>query len=1292
MSIDHHHPVLATGILSGLHLLEADAGTGKTWTLTGLIVRAVIERNDPIDSILALTFTNAAVAELKARSRTRLQQMLDALSDDADESVTLARSDPFIGRYAQMIEAGELIDQARAQSPDRAPLDVAQSRARLRQAIARSDELAAYTIHGFCRRLLAEQPMLARVPAPFEVGADQSTAIATPLRRWWQIELADLSVADLVLLDSIDIGLRRLRGAIELRLIDDDAALEPAAPDWREIMQHAAKHRHALAQALARDADALQIMVSTNGRKTSGISGKRLRPDWFSNWLPSLQAFAATGDLKPGLLAGAWPGEHLGRFTTEYLLDAGATDATMAQLSLPKVCSTLVAFYNYELNGLLAGMVAQALPYVRQQLTRTQIDRAMLGHDDLIRLTRDALQDGANGERLAQSLRARYRLALIDECQDTDPAQWAILRRIWPMSPDVDGDGNTGGDADADADVDVDVAVNSKVAVAAKIESGLILVGDPKQSIYAFRNADVYAYLDAREHWRDGVVPKRWRLSQNQRSSAPLLAAINALFKTRNSFVVPQIDYQPSSASDRVRPQLGDAGVSARAAFYWVTISSAIAAAAGTAPTTTTTSVADICQACAQEVKRLLQSGDTTIDGRALRASDIAVLVNRHDEGREIKLALRTVGLSAVEMTRAQVTQSSEALELHRLIAAIAEPMDSALLRGALATRLLGVLAAQLDQACVQYADLFAQARDRWYRQGPMAAVTTLLRRFNSQARLTGYEDAERALTNVTHLLELLTASREAGAGATQAERWLARLIADPGSDELEREEVELRLESDAQLIRILTVHKSKGLEFAVVFVPFAWRGRPRASAMNAKKPALRYHRAVPLRSAQSLTPLTLAPSGIAQSGWQSVIDLHLNRPMLTLDSVNTEENAQSLRLLYVAVTRAIHRCYLFGPVLAPMPWSGKGSALEWLLSRDDEAALTAMRTTMQQVSIEQLLTDPVAGGVAADPSASSLRLARFTRDIKRRWTRSSYSRMLQSALQHAGDDPLAPAEHDGSRDRDQDTLRPPPEAAFEVVSENEVADKPAPDETVIDDSRFRFPASSTSGACLHRVLELTDFSAGVRSEHVAATLVAFGLEKQLTQGTCSWLNRVLRTPVGPQGLTLSAISRRDRLTEVEFNLRADQVDDRAIAQRIALDEPLAVELATRPWSGYLGGFIDLVVRHHGRYFIVDWKSNWLGAELSDYGYAGMRAAVQQHAYALQYTLYSVAMHRHLRARLRDYRIERDFGGVLYLFIRGIGASGAAAADSKEIPGVWYRPCNPVLIQAVDQLLLGNPA
>ncbi|MGK2900060.1 MAG: 3'-5' exonuclease, partial [Burkholderiaceae bacterium] len=682
-------------------------------------------------------------------------------------------------------------------------------------------------------------------------------------------------------------------------------------------------------------------------------------------------------------------------------------------------------------------------------------------------------------------------------------------------------------------------------------------------------------------------------------------------------------------------------------------------------------------RACAGEIARLIgagQRGEIVVGDKPLSGGDIAVLVRSHAQGSEMRQALAALGVGSVELSQASIFGSPDAEDLERVLAAVLEPTREPLLRAALATGMLGLDAAGIEAVSADEARLldavtrFTDYRELWLRRGVGVMLRSLMVREGVDERLLERINGERRLTNLRHLSECLHQAAESHGAPDLLLRWLQTQRAEGSSDDA----AQLRLESDRNLVQVVTIHKSKGLEYTVVFCPFLWDGHPGGSPATPE--GREYHDA-------DGRPVLDFRTGGDDSAVKAQIAL--------------ERAAENLRLIYVALTRAVQRCYLvvgsytgtFGKSVtstqssrSPLNSLVAGAGLapaEWQQNRLPPAAIAAAWESFAaahpgSVGLAPLPAGPWAGVDPARIAPEAVAALPAPASIPAAWWIGSYS-SLTLGLRHEG----AAVDHDTRVSADA-----------EALAEERTAPPPT------DDDILHFPRGPDAGTCLHAVFERADFtdpaswpaaiSAALREQPPAppAGATAALLPRMLTR----MLDDVLHTRL-PGGMALAELPRSRRLVELEFNLPATHLTANALAALLREHGYPVAPLSFGVLEGYLRGFIDLVFEHDGRFHLLDWKSNHLGDTPADYGPGPVARAMAEHGYHLQYLLYAVALHRYLGQRLPDYGYERHFGGALYLFVRGV-RPGWATSDGT--PTGIYRDRPPR--QLIEQLsaLLGT--
>jgi exodeoxyribonuclease V beta subunit len=1142
----------------------------------------------------------------------------------------------------------------------------------LRTALGRFDDAPITTIHGFCHRVLRERAFECGGELEAELLTDDTALLDAVVRDFWARETAARPVALVeALVARARVGLAPL-GALARRAVrHPESACMPALDDvdgasLEALLTERARLADDLAGRWNADDTSEALALIGAAREGKVLSGTKWRADSLDTRARAVSTWAAGSAAADPL-----PVKELAYFGAAGLRDACNKGKAPPAHSLFDCVDALLKV-DAEVQG---AAISEALrlqhacvAWARTELARRKRVGRVHGFDDLLRLVCGALRRDDAGT-LAAALRASFRAALIDEFQDTDDVQWEIFRRAF-----------------------------------ATPGHRLVLIGDPKQSIYAFRGADVEAYLAAR-----GAAATRWALDANWRTDGALVDALHALWGAHPApFAEREIGWRRVRASHAAR-RLQGAGAPLR--FRFLAREGALAPTGTSALITKDRLLPRLPTLVANDVARWLGSGATIVERvgghdrpRSVRPADVAVLVRSHRQARDVQAALRRAGVPAVIHGAESVFASREARELIAVLAAVLEPASPSLARAALATDLLGLAAAAElpdDGAPRGPGDLLAavdadDARwDTWaerlrawraaWRGGesasaagaPVAGAPGIMRLVRAlcdelalPARLLALVDGERRLTNLLHLGELLHAAsteRALAPGATLA--WLREQVAnaDAGRDDAARQ---LRLESDDEAARVVTVHSSKGLEYGAVWCPYLWDGRLSLDA-----------------------DLAFPHVPVAGATTRRAIDLRGGRSTPAAARVDDERFAESLRLAYVAMTRARHQLTL---------WWGAAthfdtSALAWLLhgedaadAPDDQSARAAL-LELQLRSREDAALHARLDALAASAAGLIDVEEEDTESPAVRWHAPDAPRPTLAARPWTRTGPL----DDGWRMGSFTGLT---RGAHAVGESEEQADAPE----ALDDARAdaaeedgevplaAFPASAQAGLFFHEVLERHDpATPAALSALVEDRLRAYGFPAdRWARPVAEALRGVLDAPLSTAGeavggavLRLRDVPRADRMPELRFELPACADDGPAITPaalaRVFRDHPggaldaavltrYAAQLAAldfRPLRGFLTGAIDLVARHAGRWWLLDWKSNRLGARRADYAPERMVREMTDAHYVLQYHLYALALHRWLTWRKPDYDWDRDVGGACYIFLRGVGAGTGVFVD-----------------------------
>ncbi|MDH5672988.1 MAG: exodeoxyribonuclease V subunit beta [Myxococcales bacterium] len=1246
-------------------VLEASAGTGKTHTITSLIVRLIVEEGIAIDRIAVVTFTRAATEELEDRVRSRLREALQALDAQG------AQDDP-----SQRVH-----------------------RQRLLRALEGFDQCLISTIHGFCQRILQLHAFEARADFDLELIEDTTPLLAEMVDDWLSRELyAGDGRRHRFLVEDCKYN-RNTLGAIAREVLREPGMAILPTPDasateplWRAQLQ-------ALRQSLE-GGWSKELPQAFEQWKKQGLFKPRQATYNAKKAAAELQALGdwLAGD--PDWLDPP-PQKPLDYFSPKKLAEKLAPEQASPEHPALDAIAALGAF----IPDRVGHERARFARWVRQQFeARCEQARVQSFADLMGGLSRVLAREATDAGRraLIEAVRERLRVALIDEFQDTDAEQWAIFQTLF-SGP----------------------------------EQRLFLIGDPKQAIYGFRGANVHVYLEAKRAAQERV----FTLEKNYRSDTRYVEALNHMMAREGFFGAEGIDYvrvQAAQKGDRLAPgrpwslpssaplqlRFVDASLEGREgddeAVSGHRIVPRLAA-----------SVADEIVELLQSPLRIEDPGAEGSDGdgfRPLHAGDIAILTRTGQQARALSSALAEAAVPSVLQGTDSVLGSEQAQDLLHWLQALASPGDDRAARVVATSDLFGrnaelirALDAEAPQALAEW-NRFVARLARWRehhgRHGLMATVRLAFEEEGVAPRLLAQRGGERAMTNLMHVAELLHEAEHRG--RLGLEGLLSWLRNESERGQMQAERLELRLETDGDAVQIMTVHKAKGLQFNIVFVPFSfWSRLPQASAAALVAPG----EADPAARVCDLR----APDARRQTHRRAV----------------REAQEEAIRLFYVALTRArlrtvVHVGHLEGlehSALAPVFHAGENleagaDRIEIATARvcdgDGEARFWELQQLASSSNGHISLSSAAAPRGLRLPASTDAAPELCTRDFERDgldsiWRRSSYTDLTRHRPTH-----LAEQEREGI-DVDafavlEDLAQPP--ALASALAEAEASPLPL----------ASFPAGRDTGIFLHTLLEHADFTWALPERPpeqgpeplralIGATLQSHGMD------TARWLEllttaltQVLRTPLGAVlgSARLCDVAQQARFDELgfDFPVAGGSAFRRGRGHRPVPSERLVQALAARPaddpalradylrglgglgeLAGFMTGRIDLIFRHpvadHGRYFVVDYKSNRLGGANSgrsgihDYDHASMRQAMEQHDYYLQYHLYTLVLHRYLRLRLGEaYDYERDVGGVYYLFLRGmVGADTPEQAGRRH--GCFFDKPPRQVIEALDAVFDG---
>jgi len=1196
--------------LHGSRLIEASAGTGKTWTIAALYVRMVLGHGDaqsacarPLQpaEILVMTFTRAATRELSDRIRERLVEAAQYFRDQSRRQVD---------SYLESLLDGYRDDPALR----------AQAAHRLMLAAEAMDDSAVFTIDAWCQRMLREHAFDSGALFDEELVDSERALCAQAVRDYWRHHVYALGAEhfdevhacwpDLLCFEE---AVREL--VARAHLIDDAQADQTLAA----IVTGAPQRIRDASPDKAEWAVLAAEMQAWFERNRSGIHGNTYRQSTIGPFFQALHEWANNPDqLLPDeafyKASDKWDAGKLEKAKTgPWDSPPPAGFARIAELE--SQCKALPTLSHF--------VLAHAASLIARRVQTLKAQARKFGFDDMLVRLKTALE-GENGATLRKRILACYPIAMIDEFQDTSPNQYAIFDMLY------------------------DVAANSA-------HTGLFLIGDPKQAIYSFRGADIHSYLAARR----ATEGRHYRLATNFRSTTGLVEAVNQLFihaegrqgegghpKGAFGFRVGEdnpLPFEEVGAKGR-EEQLQRDGQAIAPLTVW--------AGAADGYKNKPSMQAQFARACAEQIVTLLNDPSVGFASPAgvkrLVPADIAILVRDRHEAAVLQKALRARRVASVYLSdKDSVFRGEEAPDLLRWLQAVANPLDANLVRSALATRTADLPLAEL--AALTADDVAWEARVEqlkalklvWQRSGVLAMLRRLLHELRLPARLVGKPGGERTLTNLLHLAELLQRESQHLDGEQSLVRWLGEQI--DSSLETGDEHI-LRLESDAQLVKLVTIHASKGLEYPLVFLPFAAASKPIKPKKN--RTFLEYFDVHGTRRR------------IEFSGAAHVCTI--------ADQARLEED---VRLLYVALTRARHAVWIgVADVNKGLPHSAFGylaTAGAPVAPGELTATLKRMAGQCEHIDVADLPAEAAVTALSRVEAVPPLRAARdYQGEFERFWTVASYSSLTKSLGQTRA--PTTPAEQ-------------------KMLEEVVAVAPPAPSEPA---PWHRFPRGALPGLFVHALLEWMHEEGFEQADQprYREQLVA-RCERSTWQAwredLADWLLQLVRTELPPVGASLATVAHAR--AETEFWIPAARLQtaelDR-LCQTHIFPSLTRAALSERQVTGMLHGFIDLVFEHDGRYWILDYKSTTVGNDDGAYHLAALQSTLVDKRYEVQGMIYLLALHRMLKTRLgATYDPARQLGGALFLFLRGVGnpATRGCCALTPDLD----------LLDALDRLLPG---
>ena len=1207
----------------GTHLVEASAGTGKTYSIAALFTRLVVLEGWAPENILVVTFTEAATAELKNRLRARLGEALAALQGGetpADEFLQRLLAEALAKQ-----ERGKLILQLQA-------------------ALSGFDTAAIYTIHGFCLRVLGDYAFLCGVPFELETGPADSAARLVAAQDFWREHVADHPQNAHI---AARFGITPASVLAEFSGSLKRAFLDYRLPETR--LPQIQKGLHAAWQKLQRNAEEIEAVYRRIKPQLHGGTFNASVDTLFAELRQAAQEGLEQPVLsKPDKLLCFEDKALRGKIKKNQHIE----EADIAALQPLAVLGRRLAEIGGAEQEAAIRLKLECLGYLKTRLAEDKRRSPRRDYDDLLLDVHAALSNPEHPEQaeaLAQALAAKWRVALIDEFQDTDPLQYAIFHTAF---------------------------IRQGVPV--------FLVGDPKQAIYGFRGADIHAYLAAAA---DTAPEQSYTLHTNYRSHSNLVNGIGHLFAARSRpFVLPQIAY-PAVQAARAESLLSPAPEAA-VAVRWI---NPAGESEGKLPNKD--ALRELCaDYCAREIAARLNqalSGSLSIGGKhgggnvPLHPGQVAVLVRTHSEAALVARALKRRGVRSVLLQQQSVFDTPEAEALHALLLFWLAPQQTEYLRFVLGGIFYGYTAQDLaelngnENRLAEWIALAETAAEAWRQHGIYTALTRFARQSGLEQHLLHTRN-ERSFTNFWQLAEILALAADECVTPSALAQWLETQLQNVGKDK-KNTEYQLRLESDEDLVKIVTMHAAKGLEYPLVFCPFVW---------DASRDLVKDWNIISQSNGRNLL---LAKDQLGEEDERQLF---------------AEDLGERLRLLYVALTRAREQLVLYAAPCSNTP----ENTFAYLLAETGEDDCHAIRShwssfegqgraeALRQAWLKRIqsaapgqlqwLEDepPEASYCARDEQQGSYRalvLPERPLQFIRHTSFTGLSRQTLAAEEWlpenllADENPIAETERLPENGRSEFLRSKSASSELRSNGSNPVQPMGQGDlwQSEAETALLAFPAGTQPGICLHSILEQTDFvhPAAEQAASSADILDKHGFEaEQWLPAVLEMAEAVRRAPLA-ENMQLADIPADSRVAEMGFVLHLHDFGLKRLRRwfarsDIGLPENAATHLSQLDFhavTGFLNGFIDLIAAgKNGRVCVIDYKSNHLGSRLADYGQAAMSAAVSEHHYYLQALIYAVATARYLKQR----RALPESIHVRYLFVRGLNPHGQEGLWCWDIP------------------------
>ncbi|NOU60592.1 UvrD-helicase domain-containing protein [Marinifilum caeruleilacunae] len=1078
--------------LKGSNLIEASAGTGKTYSIAILVIRLVVEKGIELKEILMVTFTKAAVAELEVRIRKFIREAYSYTSQgvEIDESIRTI-VDNGIKQFGKE-EVLALLMKARRQL----------------------DETSIFTIHSFCQKTLSEFAFETGQAFNSDVIEDEAVLINEVAGEYWRQQITTLDSDLLTFLLKNGLSKNQLVNVVsmakrgKLFIYNTDCSVDVY---WSRKEKNEEKCQKALDQFNNEFSNSPERTLSNIGEKGYAFNA-------FGHLLEDADAFRQT------LIEKQDKGYTQKKFPNLLQLAIEVDELENANNEIGQSCINF--------------LYGEAIAYCDAEIQNKKKEQGLFSFDDLI----NKLHQTIPSESLQAAVRKKYKAVFIDEFQDTDQKQYEIFDTFFNQ------------------------------------HSILFYIGDPKQSIYSFKGTDLDTYLEAATK-----VDASYTMSKNYRSTEAYNNAMNKLFTSiDNPFYDERIDYEIVSAGKDLKEIEKEDDIVDPLSIY------------------DCKNNGELIEQTVNQVKDLLLE-NYQIEGRKVKPSDIGILVRANSKGTEIKNELNKFGIPAITIDDSRVMESEQSILLLYLLKAMFEPNTNTINR-VLLTYLTNKTKDDLLKLDIE-ADIefFRELNQTWTSKGVFSAINRFMGRYNTldhiQTRIP--TDAERIITNLLQINEILHNKENQSKSSPKALiHWLEFAIS--GAEEIG--EFTQRLENDEDAVKIVTIHKSKGLAYNIVIAPYL----DLKSEHNNRWDFIEYK------------------------------DPELNQYCFSAEVVDKarrlyseQAERENRRLIYVALTRAVY----MGVILhKSKDKCGIKEFIDGAISKNYFAYKINLERDKRRYNEKNEEVDKTPKSFSGS-------------DIESKW--SNYS--------------------------------------FSMLSKYEPHDKPERIELIDEYDRFifdEFPKGAMAGNFMHYLFENSDFTGDDFSLAISKGLnrykSVFGLgDVDLEIKISEMLSHVLSTEIPSENpFVLSHIQENNKLPEMEFNFKMNDFSTgklHRLVPHINLEREGDIQ-------GMMTGFIDLLFEHNGKFYILDWKSNYLGNSLEYYTPDKLEHAMQESNYHLQYLIYTLATKLYLKNCMPDFDYNDHFGGIIYVYVRGCRKEGNS--------GIYFTKPKEQMIEELEKVLI----